>query len=183
MWHRLAIVIYFLLHIPMVAIPFTSEFWESIGINTYKARCLSNNQYVALQGSMDDSPYTFDDRILSEESNLGTLKTVSFYCSNYNQIRPHILAYRQAKTDQEQVQANSAFFAEFGETRQSALKNYQLEIMSTYSDYQPLWDTIAIILGYYLLLQLVRVVYIYIVFGKLVLYPYKNPRQIAIVKD
>ena len=44
-----------------------------------------------------------------------TEKTLNFYCTFYDQIQPHIVAYNIAKTPEQRISANERF-AEFEES-------------------------------------------------------------------
>jgi len=178
MLNRLAIVIYLFLHIPLLLIPIylidQSDF-NLKDINTYRARCTSNNQLVVLQGTTNGSAYTFSQGIYDDPRS-ETDNDLRFYCSNYDQVQKHIEEYKLANTREEQIEANKAFF-KFQQTVPTTLNNnYNLEIVSTDNYSTPistfLLQIVLSISGYYVFLQLVRIMYQFIGFGYFSWKPY-----------
>ncbi len=181
MWQRFFITVYFLLHIPLLVIPIyavtENRFWEDLGMHDYKVKCLNNNQYVVLQGSLVDTPDIVSDQLLQGEFGIETKQNLRFYCAYYNEIQPHIQAYREAKTRDDQVRANKVFF-QFQESKQPVFfENYQLEVVETKNNWAPFWNMLFEgvfgTLLYYALLQVARIIYTYIVLGKIVWHPYR----------
>ena len=74
----LSLPIYLLTHIQFDAIVRT----------TYKAKCLSNDQYVVLQGSPKGMASEFDELVLNHplRPELDTKKTINFYCKYYDGV-------------------------------------------------------------------------------------------------
>lgn len=156
---------------------------------TYKAKCLSNNQYVVLQGSPYNDIVEFNEIELkgqfpdldAEYPEFALKNMLNFYCKYYDRIQPHIVAYNKAKTADEIINANSGF-NQFRNsipiTEYSYPQLYKLEVVSKkfqpYVIYAPvmIWFVVAGIA--FALLQAVRICYVYVVFGKIVWNPFKS---------
>lgn len=68
-----------------------SEFNSNENLKTsYKAKCLSNNEYIVLQGSHE--PYVFKEQALNNDK-LETKKDLNFYCKYYDEIQPFIASH------------------------------------------------------------------------------------------
>src|SRR3989344_7112727 len=160
--------------------------FDAIYMTTYKARCLSNNQYVVLQGSRDRQPYVFDkfsynDPIIPE---LDVKKQLNFYCKYYDEIQPHISAYINAQTTKEEWDANLNF-SNFKDSVNSNISSYtelyKLEkvddFFQPYQFWSPLIDWFMGALFAFLLLQIIRMSYLYIVFGEIVWHPLKQSKN------
>lgn len=109
----------------------TSVQFDKITITSYKAKCLSNNQYVVLEGSQQNEAYVFDEITLEDTIFSDTKKTLNFYCRYYDEVQPYIVAYTEAKTNAEVIKVNQDFFR----FQQSVISNvyaypaqYQLEV-------------------------------------------------------
>lgn len=177
MLHRLAVVIYLLLNIPLVIIPiytvYSTQFWEDINVSTYQARCKSNSELVVLQGTTNT--YTFTSNGL-KRWDVG--EELRFHCNYYNEIQQLNKQYLSAKNENDRINANLEFNKFWGEHTKPLINNYNLELLSTKSNYQSLWFGISrsiIITGiYFLLLQAVRIIYQYVVFSSFSWHPYKR---------
>ena len=180
---RLVNVIYLLAHIPIIFIIVyalaSSKYWNYIDVVTYQARCKDNNQLVVLQGSRDGSPYHFTNKDI-ESYPSDNLETVRFYCKYYDQVQELKEQYVKAKSFDEETAANKAYWAFNESVPRSYDDNYILEEIASKSDYSYFWSNllfgIAITLGYFAFLQVVKIIYQYVVFGKFSLHPYKGPK-------
>ena len=168
----LSLPVYLLLNIDPDAITRTS----------YKAKCLSNSQYVVLQGSQYNEVDVMDEFYLnSPENSTAIKKQLNFYCTYYDQIQPHIKAYVESKTLAEQRTANTNFwnFRDSVEGNVSAYPAlYQLEVVSEIKQWNAIYNPIVewVLLGgfSFLVLQIIRMCYIYVVFGKVVWHPFRK---------
>ena len=162
----------------------TSIDYESVVWTSYKAKCLSNNQYVVLQGSPENFAYVLDRVSYNDTTYNDTKRDLNFYCKYYTDIQPHILAYNEAGTREAQVRANQEFFT----FKESVLDTvfeypmlYELEIVEkefqSYQIYSPIGTGIFGALVAFILLQIVRMSYVYIVFGKVVWHPFKQQKK------
>ncbi len=184
MLKRIAIVIYIFLNIPLIIIPiftiWNSNFWNDLNIKTYQARCHKNDKLVVLQGSMNDLPYTFNSRILNNRQ-LETRENLRFYCENYDEIQKHIINYRNAQTENEKVTANLAFWNFEKQKQNIYVDNFSLETIDSKSDFYPLStsviSSIVYVVLYFSLIQTLRIIYQYVVFGKFNWHPYKRMLQ------
>ncbi|MBU1179762.1 hypothetical protein KJ885_02360 [Patescibacteria group bacterium] len=150
----------------------------------YKAKCLSNNKYVVLQGSALDEAYIFSKTTLNDSKFSDTKKDLNFYCKYYDKIQPHIIAYAKSKTTADQVKANIAFFT-FKDSVlpvvSSSPKLYKLEVVDREFNYYAivipfiLWLEGALLA--FIILQILRISYLYIVFGKIIWHPLKHPKK------
>jgi hypothetical protein len=153
--------------------------FDTIVRTTYKAQCISNNQYVVLEGSQIGEAYQFDEFTLNDTIYNDTKKTLNFYCKYYDAIQPYIVAYTESKTNADIVKANTNFF-NFQESVFSNVYSYpplyKLEVVSNITQlneiYNPIikWFIIAVIS--FIGLQVVRMCYVYIVFGKVMWHPF-----------
>jgi hypothetical protein len=166
---------------------FLSEFDPSAIIRTsYRAKCLSNNEYVVLQGSEPNDAYVFDEFSLNRpfSSEWETRKDLNFYCKYYDQIRPHIIAYSESQTSGEQVTANQNFFESFKTIRPTVTaypELYKLEVVSEvfqpYEIYSPILSGLFVAILWFLILQLIRMGYTYIVFNEIVWHPFRQRKK------
>jgi hypothetical protein len=155
--------------------------WDRITISSYKAKCLSNSEYVVLQGSPIGEATLWEETYLnSSENRIAIKEQLNFYCRYYDEIQPHIVAYNETKTPAEQVAANQRFTT----FENSVVKVYaypELYTLEPVSEethleevYYPLltWLICAVIA--FLILQFIRICYVYIVFGKVIWHPFKK---------
>lgn len=148
---------------------------------SYKVKCTSNDKYVVLQGSQLDEYYTLTDNILDLFPD--KKKELNFYCQYYSDIQKHILAY--LATDN-RTQANIDYF-EFRREKLPTISAYptlyELERVKdsngawTYGILEPLVDAITYALVAFGLLQIIKFIYVYIVFGEVVLHPFKQHKS------
>jgi len=175
MWHRFFITLYFLFHIPILLIPLFAMRGVEI-VREYKTRCLNNNQYVVLQGSPTDLPDIVSNSLLNGAFGTETENNLRFYCAYYDEIQPHIVAYRNARSEEERVRANLAFEAFRNSRPRVFSENYTLEVVKTY--YNHLFNAIEVsiiaMILYYFLLQILRFIYMYVATGKIIIHPYRN---------
>ncbi|MBP6879462.1 MAG: hypothetical protein KBF62_01850 [Candidatus Pacebacteria bacterium] len=159
----------------------TSVRFDWITVTSYKAKCNSNNEYVVLEGSSLNSPYVFDEVTLNDTTFSDTKKDLNFYCQYYDEIQPYIIGYAESDTRVEQVLTNQRFF-KFEESVSSNVwsypPQYTLEIVSNETNWYELWGPVLGWLIYatlsFLFLQIIRICYTYVVFGKLVWHPFKS---------
>lgn len=159
----------------------TSIDYESITRTSYKAKCISNQEYVVIQGSAQNDAWVFDEISYDDKIYNDIKRDLNFYCKYYSEIQPHILAYNQADTRQGQVKANQEFF----NFKQNVIDSifdypasYKLEVVRNefqpYKIYGPIIDGLVIALGAFILLQIIRICYVYIVFGKVFWHPFRK---------
>ena len=160
----------------------TSIEFDEIVISSYKAKCLSNNEYVVLEG--DSQAYVFNEITLEDTIYSNTKEDLNFYCKYYDSVQPYVLSYIRAKNTAEQVDANKGFF----NFKESVINNvysypalYKLEVVSEetnlYRIYGPLVEWFAVALFVFILLQILRMCYVYIVFGEVVWHPFKHIKK------
>lgn len=156
--------------------------FDRIVETSYKAKCTSNNQYVVLQGS--SVAYIFDNLALNN-SEFKTGEDLNFYCKYYDEIQPHIATYIKSKSRAEQISANLAF-VDFEKSVGRANiypypKLYELEIVDKeihyYAIYIPLINWLLAAGASFLILQILRISYVYIVFGKIIWHPFKSLKK------
>lgn len=154
---------------------------DAIVRTTYKAQCLSNSQYVVLEGSQAGEAYQFDEFTLNDTIYNDTKKTLNFYCKYYDAVQPYIVAYTESKTNADIVKANANFFS----FRESAISNvysypplYKLEVVSEITQlneiYNPIIEWFIYAVFFFIVLQIIRMCYVYIVFGKVVWHPFRK---------
>jgi hypothetical protein len=155
--------------------------WDLVTITSYKAKCLSNNQYVVLQGSqVGEVSIYVEDYLNSSENRTAEKEQLNFYCKYYDEIQSHIFAYNEAKTPAEQYAANIRF-REFEKTKDKVYAYpafYTLEVESEESRpqeiYNPLLEGVIGALMAFILLQIIRICHVYVVYGKVVWHPFKR---------
>lgn len=171
----IAIVIWLPIHV------LSSIRWDTVVLSSYKAKCLSNNQYVVLQGSsVGDITIWDEDYLNSSESHTTIKEQLNFYCKYYDQIQMHIATYNEAKTPSERVSANQRFVA-FENSKDKVYAYPELYKLETVNEefrpqeiYNPILDGVVFAAIAFTLLQIIRVCYVYVVYGKLVWHPFKN---------
>lgn len=162
----------------------TSVQFDKITITSYKAKCLSNNQYVVLEGSQQNEAYVFDEITLEDTIFSDTKKTLNFYCRYYDEVQPYIVAYTEAKTNAEVIKVNQDFFR----FQQSVISNvyaypaqYQLEVVENQKRwnelYNPIIEWVMGAIAAFILLQIIRMCYVYVVFGQVVWHPFKQSKK------
>lgn len=155
--------------------------FDAIVRTTYKAKCLSNEQYVVLEGSRVGEAYEFDEFTLNDTIYNDTKKTLNFYCKYYDTVQPYIVAYTESKTNSEIVKANQNFF-NFRESVISGVYSYpalyKLEVVSEITQLNEVYNPIIAWLIYaafaFIVLQIIRMCYVYVVFGKVVWHPFRK---------
>ncbi|TSD05361.1 MAG: hypothetical protein Greene07147_682 [Parcubacteria group bacterium Greene0714_7] len=155
--------------------------FDGVVTTSYKAKCISNGQYVVLQGAPANEPYVFDEMFLNSPM-FGNLKQdLNFYCKYYDEIQPYIAQYLEAG---DKVQANKNYFTFKNKAISSVYtypELYKLEIVSEktewYKIYGPLVGWLGGSLLFFLLLQLLRVSYTYVRFGELVWNPFRSRKE------
>lgn len=113
MWHRFFVLLYVFAIAACIGLPalfFVNEAkWDKNIITTYKVRC-ANGKDLILHGSEKDEPATYSEYRM--ESQPGYYEDMwKFYCANYDEVRDHILKYRNAESMYEQYTAHEAFLA------------------------------------------------------------------------
>jgi len=148
--------------------------------SVYQVRCDANNEVVVLQGETKGVPYSFDDTNLnSRDYRIGAEETARFYCTYYDQIQFHINAYVEAsKPGGNTVVANQEYFEFKNSVPETYRTNYTFEKVGEDNDYYQLWAAIigffVTLVGWYLLLQIARIIYQYIAFGRFNWHPYRK---------
>lgn len=177
MLKRFAVVLYIFLNILILFIPISLFLNPSVSLieHTYQARCIKNGKLVVLQGTIDNSPATYTKSYLNDYR-FDPEKDLRFYCNNYDEIQKHIENYKNAKNVNEEIKA-TLIYREFEKNAPTTnYKNYSLELINT--SYSFLWFTLftsmIYTLGAFLLLQIIRIIYQYIVFGSFTWHPYKQ---------
>lgn len=165
----------------LVGYPLTTINYDRIVITTYKAQCLSNNKDVVLQGMKPGEIYEFDEIVYKDNIFSDVNGTLNFYCKYYDEIQPYIAIYNNATTVAERQAANTNYF-EFRLGIKSGVSPYpnlyRLVPVSEDTNYNevlsPLIEALMIAISWFVLLQLARIAYIYIVFGEIVWHPFKH---------
>lgn len=158
--------------------------FDRIVVTTYKAKCISNNQYVVLEGSQLNEVYIFDEITLEDTIFSDTKKTLNFYCRYYDSVRPYIVAYTESKTNAEVVKANQDFF----KFQQSVISNvyaypaqYQLEVVDNQNRwnelYNPIIEWLIGAIAAFVVLQIIRMCYVYVAFGEVVWHPFRQGKK------
>jgi hypothetical protein len=153
---------------------------DEIVRTTYQAKCHSSGEYVVLQGSQIGEIYQFDEFVLNDTIYNDTKSTLNFYCRYYEEIQPHVIAYTQAKTPAETLKVNSDFFA-FKESKPEVYSYPPLYTLETVSEvtqynqiYNPIIEWLLTALSLFIVLQFIRMCYVYVTFGKVVWHPFKR---------
>jgi hypothetical protein len=162
----------------------SSAHFDRVVITSYKAKCNLSNNYVVLEGSQLNDPYIFDEIILNDSTYSDTKKTLNFYCQNYDAVQPYVIAYANSKTREEQVTANKNFF-NFQEKVMPSVytypPSYQLEEVShethLYEIYSPIIDWALGAILAFIVLQIIKICYVYVTFGEIVLHPFKQHKK------
>ena len=111
-------------------------------------------------------------------------KDLNFDCKYYDEIQPHIIAYNRAGTIEEEVKANQDYFTfkqSVFDTVWEYPKLYTLEVVNKnilfYKIYGPIVDGISGAVVLFVLLQIIRMSYVYVVFGEVVWHPFRQRRK------
>lgn len=165
------------LSLPIVIL--NSVQWDKIVVTSYKAKCTSNNQYVVLQGASVGNAEVYSETYLDSENSMAIKEQLNFYCKYYEAIQPHILSYNMAKTTSEQLEANM----NYREFENSVAKTYAYPELFKFEEvseethleelYYPLIQWLIGAVAVFVLLQILRICYVYVVFGKVVWHPFK----------
>jgi len=147
---------------------------ERIVEYTYKAKCKENNQYVILQGSHE--AYIFNNWELNNL--VDSRKDLNFYCKYYREIKPYIDNFDGG------IEDNLRFSNFKGSVISSIYNNpelYNLEEINKRIDYYYIyakligWAIGALIA--FLMIQFLKICYVYVVFGKLVWHPFRASKK------
>lgn len=155
--------------------------YDAVVRASYSPKCYSNNQFIVLQGSQYGEVSVVDEFFLNGENSTALKKQFNFYCQYYDEIQPHITAYLESKTLAEQKEANINFF-NFKESMDDNVTIYpllyNLEVVSEVTQwnhvYNPIIEGLLKTLFWFLLLQSIRMSYLYVVFGKIVWHPFRK---------
>jgi len=154
---------------------------------TYRARCISNGEYVVLQGSQYNEYFEFNDYELEDTTYLDTKRTLNFYCAYYDEVQPHIAAYIEnskiinfSERAREQKRVTNNFFSFRENVYSSVSAEPALYELESVKDKKPLSKAIAESLYawvfgaliYFLALQVVRMSYVYVTTGKVAWNPF-----------
>lgn len=165
----------------------TSIQFDAVVRTSYKAKCLSNNQYVVLEGSLPNQVYVFEEFVLKDSpftKSSETIKNLNFYCKYYNEARSFVIAYNDSKNSSEQINVNKKFFS----FQESMLPNvslypllYELEVVNeefqSYEIFNPIISWFSWFIFAFLLLQIVKLCYVYVAFGEIVWHPFKQSNK------
>lgn len=158
--------------------------FDSIVLTDYKAKCLSNNQYVVLQGGKVGEPDIWNEVFLNSNENRTAIKEqLNFYCKYHDEIQPHIVAYNETKTPTEQYDANIRF-NEFRSSKDEVYaypELYTLEVVDEqfqpYELFSPIIDWLIYAVLTFLILQIARMSYVYVVFSEIVWHPFRQHKN------
>lgn len=163
----------------------TSIEWDKVVITSYKAKCLSNNQYVVLQGApVDEADVVGEIYLNSSENRIAIREQLNFYCKYYDEIQPYIVAYNNVKTRADEFTENLRFvqFKDSKEKTYAYPELYKLEAVKNETQlqeiYNPITDWLIGAFIFFVLLQFIRICYVYVVYGKLIWHPFKNIENI-----
>jgi hypothetical protein len=122
-----------------------------------------------------------DENYWNSEYSADINKQMNFYCKYYEEVQPHIAAYIESKTRADEVNANINFsnFRNSVDSNVSAYPAlYKLEVESnkiqSQEIYDPIIDALTGAILAFLLLQIARICYVYVVFNKLVWHPFRK---------
>ena len=150
---------------------------------TYKAKCISNGKFVVLEGAKENEIYeinkfTLDHPIAPEYDDK---RLLNFYCKYYDEVQPYIIAYNKSTSRGEEVSVNQNFytFQNVVITQVSLYPPlYELVIvkkeLQQYQLYGPIIDWLLYAVSAFLLLQVMKICYVYVVFGRIVFHPFKS---------
>lgn len=155
---------------------FSSGDLDKIYIKSYKAKCLSSGQYVILQGARE--PYIFDDysiRLAKAGDLIENKKDLNFYCKYFNEVKPYVDGYDGS------YEGNVNFF----KLKDSVISGisaypelYKLEVVRQEKHYDIIYGLIVTWLIFasvgFVLMQVVKVCYLYVVTGRVVWHPFKS---------
>lgn len=150
---------------------------------TYKAKCISNGKFVVLEGSRENEIYeinkfTLDYPIAPEYDDK---RLLNFYCKYFDEVQPHIVAYNKSTSREEQINVNQNFYT-FQNSVITQVPSYpplyELVIvkkeLQKYRIYDPIIDWLLYAVSTFLLLQVMKICYGYVVFGRIVFHPFKS---------
>ncbi len=191
MLQRFAVVIYIFLHLAiLVAVTYEvgdSYAWNTIGVEYFNVRCNENGKLVVLQGASE--PHEFGGHLYKTRYSNAVSRnwfdqeeeTMRFYCKHYDEIEKHIVAYQQASNGSERYEANLAYRSFSDANIAPIYTNYKLELIRVENDWLNLFYSFLGWVGYALflfgLLQLVRIIYQYIVHGAFRWHPYRQLKK------
>ena len=186
---RSFIVLYFLAIIALagalVYFTFTEIKFSGMNVNHYQAKCLSNDKYVILQG--DTRPYEFPETNLTTTEFMDVKQDLNFYCKYYDQIQPYIQAHINSKNIQEEYQANIAFHKFEESVARSSISRtpalYSLETIRVENIPSTAFSELLAVLTFgligFVILQILRMVYLYIAFGQIIWHPFRKPKSLS----
>lgn len=155
---------------------------EEFIIDTYQVRCIDNGSFITLQGGVVGEPDTWTERQLDMfrdgMRNPGfdyTTQNLNFYCLYYDDIQPYIYSYTLSE---DKVAANMRY-AEFKKSVIDSVDRYpelyDKVLVDSERQMYVLTNALAIAsvfpLILFLLLQMVRIIIVYVVYGEMVWNP------------
>jgi len=178
---KIVFLIYIFLHIPlfMIFVLFIvkSQFWNDFNVHTYQVRCSKNGELVVLYGTTDNSPYTFNGKLITN-SFLEERKDLNFYCNNYDEINKYIEQYKNAKSVDKKTEIDLNYLAFKKNASTTNEQNYTLRVVDTKTDLTSLYvgikNALIYMFMYFLVLQVTRIIFHYILSGKIIWHPYKG---------
>ena len=182
MLHRFFVLLYVLANVYVVTFSIgiaydETNFLADLSNTVYQVRC-DNGELVVLQGTLDGSPVTYDDRYLERNDGNTFRSKLRFYCANYEEIQYHINAYAAAVTPAERQRALTEYRSFEDSQVDTVVQNYTLEEIESDSSARSFFTflllAVSLLIGQWLILQVLRIAYLYVVFGKLVWHPYRK---------
>lgn len=173
--------IYIFLHIPLLIIFIwfiaKSQFWNDFNVHTYQVRCSKNGKLVVSFGTIDNSPYTFSGKLITN-SFWEERKDLKFYCNNYDEIQKYIENYKNAKSINEKTDINLSYLSFKKNAPMTNEQNYTLRVVDTKTDFTSLFigikNALIYMFIYFIMLQVVKIIFQYILSRKIIWYPYKG---------
>lgn len=157
---------------------FSDARFDLYSTDHYKVKC-NDGSYVVLQGSPTDEPTDYSEREIESSDKSAHEKMWRFYCHYNDKIRTYIEMHRNATTNAEILAANQAYNA-FERSVSATVpyaKNFTLEHTYTEKDpsrlYMPFVVFVWMLFIFFVLLQIVRMSYAYVKFGKVIWHPFK----------
>ena len=154
--------------------------FDRIVISDFKAQCNDNGQYVVLQGSQPDEHMVMSEDYLKDQGSTFK-KQLNFYCQYYSDIQPHIQRYLASKDLRDRAQANIEF-NKFEDSVWNSVNSYpelyqliEVSKKNNYSELSAILSAIILAVVGFIILQVLRMSYLYVVFNKVVWHPFRLP--------
>jgi len=144
----------------------------------YQTKC-DNGKYVVLQGSTSNEPWKVSILNTSDLTR-DDIETASFYCQHYDEVQQYIDEYKSARSPDDERIANERWW----KYRENTKFDYGVgfKIVLVRSDYSDLLYSVLtslyIFVGMIVSIQLARIVFEYVLYGKFVLNPISHFKKI-----